>query len=165
MGSSGTDAPPLFALQWPMHRRGLCAALQSFFWGDLLSCACSCRPCQYRSSSLSRGRPCLPTQDVSEECSMASKPLIGVTADYRSARKETPAFSFLRRGITMPSASRCGARGYSAFAGGRGSKPRAGRPGWRRALRRRRSRSANDGFMLHPAVRLLDRAARTSIAC
>ncbi len=29
---------------------------------------------------------------------MASKPLIGVTADYLSARKETPAFSFLSAG-------------------------------------------------------------------
>ena len=29
---------------------------------------------------------------------MAFKPLIGITADFRSARKDTPAFSFLSAG-------------------------------------------------------------------
>ncbi len=29
---------------------------------------------------------------------MASKPLIGLTADYRSARKDTPAVSFISAG-------------------------------------------------------------------
>lgn len=89
---------------------------------------------------------------------MASKSLIGVTADYRSAHKDAPAFSFLSAGY-YDALTKTGAvpviipplrdeedlsRVLDALdgvvlCGGADLDPR------------------NDGFMLHPAVRLLDR--------
>jgi putative glutamine amidotransferase len=86
-----------------------------------------------------------------------SKPLIGVNADFRAARKDSPAFSFLCAGY-YDAIARSGAiplvippLGEDAdisrvldlldgvvLAGGGDLDPR------------------NDGFMLHPAVRLLD---------
>src|SRR5208283_1897661 len=89
---------------------------------------------------------------------MASKPLIGVTADYRSARKDTPAFSFISAGY-YDALTKTGAVPVvipplreeedlsqlldvldgAVLCGGADLDPR------------------NDGFMLHPSVRLLDR--------
>jgi len=89
---------------------------------------------------------------------MASKPLIGVTADYRSARKDTPAFSFLSAGY-FDALTKTGAVPVVipplrdeedlnrvldtldgvVLCGGADLDPR------------------NDGFMLHPSIRLLDR--------
>jgi len=89
---------------------------------------------------------------------MASKPLIGVNADYRSARKDAPAFAFLAAGY-FDSLSKVGAvptvippledeadinqlldlLDGVVLGGGADLDPRL------------------DGFMLHPSVRLLDR--------
>ncbi len=86
-----------------------------------------------------------------------SKPLIGVNADYRSARKDSPAVSFLCAGY-YDALSKCGAIPLVippmleeadlervlelldgvVLIGGADLDPR------------------NDGFMLHPSVRLLD---------
>jgi putative glutamine amidotransferase len=89
---------------------------------------------------------------------MARKPLIGVNADYRSARKETPAFSYLCAGY-FDSITKAGgvpviipplkeesdigrvleALDGVVLTGGADLDPR------------------NDGYMLHPSIRLLDR--------
>ena len=89
---------------------------------------------------------------------MVSKPLIGVTADYRSARNDSPAFFFLGAGY-FDALTKTGAVPVIipplrdeedlsrvldtldgvVLCGGADLDPR------------------NDGFMLHPAVRLLDR--------
>ena len=97
---------------------------------------------------------------------MASKPLIGVTADYRSARKETPAFSFLGAGY-YDALTKAGAVPVVipplrdeedlgrvldtldgvVLCGGADLDPR------------------NDGFMLHPRSASWIAAARSSTAC
>jgi len=88
---------------------------------------------------------------------MASKPLIGVNADFRSARKDTPAFAFLAAGyfdslgkagaipVVIPPLEEEADLGRVldlldgvVLGGGGDLDPRY------------------DGFMLHPAMRLLD---------
>jgi len=88
---------------------------------------------------------------------MASKPLIGVTTDYRSSRKDTPAYAFLTAGY-FDCLTKAGAIPVLipplmddadinrildvldgvVLCGGADLDPR------------------NDGFMLHPSVRILD---------
>jgi len=88
---------------------------------------------------------------------MASKPLIGLNADFRSARRDSPAFAFLSAGY-FDSLSKAGAIPVIippleeesdigrvldmldgvVFSGGSDLDPR------------------NDGFMVHPSQRLLD---------
>lgn len=89
---------------------------------------------------------------------MPSKPLIGLTADFRSARKETPAFSYLSAGY-YDSITKAGgvpvvipplkeekdlnrvldALDGVVLGGGADLDPRV------------------DGFMLHPSIRLMER--------
>ena len=87
-----------------------------------------------------------------------SKPLIGVNADYRSARKDSPAVSFLCAGY-YDALSKCGRHpaGHSADAGRGRSRARA-RPAWTASslIGGADLDPRNDGFMLHPSVRLLD---------
>ncbi len=93
---------------------------------------------------------------------MASKPLIGINADHRAARKDLPAYSFLCAGyydaivkanavpIIIPPLRNeqdltqiLDVLDGVVLAGGADLDPR------------------NDGFMLHPAVRLLDNRRET----
>jgi putative glutamine amidotransferase len=93
---------------------------------------------------------------------MASKPRIGINGDYRGARKDSPAFLYLSAGY-FDAVSKAGGVPMIipplldpadldcllevldgvVLAGGADLDPR------------------NDGFMLHPAVRLLDRRRET----
>ncbi len=95
---------------------------------------------------------------------MAVKPLIGVNMDYRSARKDSPAYCFLHAGYCN-ALSKAGAVPMLIpplddeadmqrvlnlcdgilFVGGADLDCR------------------HDGYMLHPSMRLLDCAARSSI--
>jgi putative glutamine amidotransferase len=121
------------------------------------------------SAALARANRCLrlplgslppqQTQDVSnKECKMATKPLIGVNLDYRASRKDSPAFSFLHAGYCN-ALMKSGATPLliphlvdesdmqrvldlldgMLFVGGADLDCR------------------NDGYMLHPSMRLLDR--------
>jgi putative glutamine amidotransferase len=93
-----------------------------------------------------------------KECAMDSKPFIGLNCDYRSARKDTPAFGFVCAGYFDAIAKAGGIplilpplrdeedidRALNlldgmVMIGGADLDPRV------------------DGFMLHPSVRLLDR--------
>src|SRR5580704_10018233 len=104
------------------------------------------------------GDPAFPTQDVSKEYLMHSKPLVGINADFRSAKKDVPAFSIISAGY-YDSLTKAGAVPVVlppltdeddlarlldvldgvVLVGGADLDPRF------------------DGFMVHPSIRLLDR--------
>ena len=140
-GTSGNDRPHRTAErrlhattaggtlpQWLLSRRSLLGSPQQAGAGDLAA--------RFSCNTLNRHRMCHRYRSVA----MAPKPMIGVNVDYRSSRKDSPAFCFLHAGYCDSlHEGRCCSHADSAD--GRRSRHRASAEhvGRRALYRRRRS--------------------------